>query len=93
MDRGRLQGPVTFLVLRNDEYMILKWFAEFEQVGRCAGPRPPGPRHGRGGARLRDAGGDRTDREQLTEALRGAIAADDGPRLVEARVASGMWFE
>src|SRR6266566_3087385 len=24
--------PVTFLVLRNEEYMILKWFAEFEQA-------------------------------------------------------------
>ena len=24
--------PVTFLVLRNEEYMILKWFAELEQV-------------------------------------------------------------
>jgi hypothetical protein len=34
-----------------------------------------------------------SNREELTAALRSAIAADDGPRLVEARVASGMWFE
>jgi len=34
-----------------------------------------------------------SSRDQLAEVLRPAIAADDGPRLVEARVASGMWFE
>jgi hypothetical protein len=34
-----------------------------------------------------------SSREQLTEALREAIPADDGPRLIEARVASGMWWE
>ena len=28
--------PVTFLVLRNEEYMILKWFAEFEQANGAA---------------------------------------------------------
>ena len=32
--------PVTFLVLRNEEYAILKWFAELEQVDGRAGPRP-----------------------------------------------------
>jgi hypothetical protein len=31
--------------------------------------------------------------EPLTEALRDAIAADDGPRLVQVRTASGMWAE
>jgi benzoylformate decarboxylase len=33
------------------------------------------------------------DREALTEALRQAVAADDGPRLVQVRTASGMWAE
>ena len=32
-------------------------------------------------------------REELVEALREEIAADDGPRLVQVRVASGMWLE
>jgi hypothetical protein len=32
-------------------------------------------------------------REALTETLREAIAADDGPRLVQVPVATGMWFE
>ncbi len=48
--------PVTFLVLRNQEYMILKWFAGFEQVERRSGPRPAGSRCGRRGPRLRDDG-------------------------------------
>ena len=29
--------PVTFLVLRNEEYAILKWFAEVEQVTGAPG--------------------------------------------------------
>jgi hypothetical protein len=32
-------------------------------------------------------------RDELTEALREGIAADDGPRLVQVQVASGMWLE
>ena len=32
-------------------------------------------------------------REELTEALREAIAAQDGPRLVQVPVASGMWLD
>jgi len=34
-----------------------------------------------------------TGREQLTEALRGAIATTDGPQLIQVPVASGMWVE
>ena len=29
--------PVTFLVLRNEEYMILKWFAQLEQAAGVPG--------------------------------------------------------
>jgi hypothetical protein len=36
---------------------------------------------------------DVSGREELASALREAIAADDGPRLVQVRVASGMWLE
>jgi hypothetical protein len=32
-------------------------------------------------------------RDELADALREAIAADDGPRLVQVPVATGMWFE
>ena len=85
--------PVTFLVLRNDEYMILKWFAGLEQVSGAPGLDLPGldtaaVARGYGVTACEVAG-----REELTSALRDAIAASDGPRLVQARVASGMWME
>jgi hypothetical protein len=31
--------------------------------------------------------------DELADALREGIAAADGPRLVQARIASGMWVE
>jgi benzoylformate decarboxylase len=85
--------PVTFLVLRNDEYMILKWFAQFEQVSGAPGLDLPGldvaAVASAYGVQSRTVAG----REELTEALREAIAAGDGPRLVQVPVASGMWME
>jgi benzoylformate decarboxylase len=85
--------PVTFLVLRNEEYMILKWFAEFEQVGGLPGLDLPGLDV----ASVAEAYGvpaqEVDTREELTEALRGAIAVEEGPRLVQVPVASGMWLD
>ena len=85
--------PVTFLILRNDEYMILKWFAMLEQVSGAPGLDLPGldvAAVARGyGMPAREV----TGRDELTEALREAIAVDDGPRLVQVPVASGMWLE
>ncbi|HSY39522.1 MAG TPA: thiamine pyrophosphate-dependent enzyme, partial [Polyangia bacterium] len=87
------KAPVTFLILRNDEYMILKWFAMLEQVTGAPGLDLPGldvAAVARGyGVPAQDV----TGREELTEALRTSIAADDGPRLVQVPVASGMWLE
>jgi benzoylformate decarboxylase len=87
------KAPVTFLVLRNDEYMILKWFAMLEQVTGSPGLDLPGldvAAVARAyGMEAREVAG----REELTEALRDGIAADDGPRLVQVPVASGMWLE
>ena len=53
--------PVTFLVLRNSEYAILKWFADVESVAGRSGPRPAAARRRRGCRRLRgrDAAGQR----------------------------------
>src|SRR5690349_4068343 len=85
--------PVTFLILRNEEYMILKWFAAFEQVSGAPGLELPGldvAAVARGyGMEAREVSG----REELGEALRDAISTQDGPRLVQARVATGMWME
>jgi benzoylformate decarboxylase len=81
--------PVTFLVLRNEEYAILKWFGQIEQVTGAPGLDLPALEvaavaEGYGVPARQVAGP-----EALREALRDAIAAE-GPRLVEARVAPGM---
>ena len=71
--------PVTFLVLRNEEYAILKWFAEVEEVDGRARPRPAGARRRRGrrGLRRRRAPGRAT-------ATRSRDALADGARLLAA---------
>ncbi len=85
--------PVTFLVLRNAEYMILKWFSEFEQVTGAPGLELPGLDTAAVARAYGVPAETVSSREELTAALRSAIAVDDGPRLVEAQVASGMWME
>jgi benzoylformate decarboxylase len=85
--------PVTFLVLRNDEYMILKWFAQLEQTGGVPGLDLPGLDVGAVAEAYGVPALEARDREELTESLRTSLAAGDGPRLVQVRVASGMWLE
>ena len=81
--------PVTFLVLRNDEYAILKWFAGLEEVEGAPGLDLPAldcAAVAAGyGVKSATAGG----RDELHAALGEALAAEE-PRLVEARVAPGM---
>lgn len=84
--------PVTFLVLRNAEYAILKWFAAIEQVEGAPGLDLPAlscidVAKGYGVPASEINGG----RDELIEALRGAIAAE-GPQLLEVPVAPGMWL-
>jgi benzoylformate decarboxylase len=84
--------PVTFLVLRNDEYAILKWFGELESAAGAPGLDLPAldtvaVAAGYGVPATRADG-----REALESALRDAFRAD-GPRLVETRVAPGMVME
>ena len=81
--------PVTFLVLRNSEYAILKWFGSIEQVDGVPGLDLPkldcaAIAEGYGVPSKRVSG-----REELREALTAAIATD-GPKLVEVGVAPGM---
>ena len=67
---------MTFLVLRNEEYAILKWFAEIEEVDGRPGPRParrstpPSVASGYGVNSKRVSG-----REELHEALKAALAS------------------
>jgi benzoylformate decarboxylase len=85
--------PVTFLVLRNEEYMILKWFAGLEGVEGAPGL----DLEGLDVATVAEAYGVPAQevyaREETAEALRAAIAVDDGPRLVQVPVSSGMWLD
>jgi benzoylformate decarboxylase len=87
------RAPVTYLVLRNEEYAILKWFGELEQAGGAPGL----DLEGLDVAAVAEAYGvpahEAYAREDLTEALRGAIAVQEGPRLVQVAVAPGMWLE
>lgn len=81
--------PLTFLIMRNDEYGILKWFAQAEQVQGAPGldlPRLETARIAEGyGVAARPV----SEREALREALAEGIASG-APSLVEARVAPGM---
>jgi len=87
------KAPVTFLVLRNQEYMILKWFAQFEQVEGAPGLDLPGLDVAAVASGYGVPAQQVNGREELTAALRTAIGADDGPRLIQVPVASGMWLD
>lgn len=81
--------PVTVLVLRNDEYAILKWFADIEGVEGAPGLDLPSldsaeiaGGYGVSARSVEDPG-------ELPEALGAAIASTE-PQLLEVRVAPGM---
>jgi benzoylformate decarboxylase len=81
--------PVTFLVLRNEEYGILKWFADIEQVTGAPGLDLPAletatvaQAYGVESRRVRD-------RDELREALDSGFTSS-GPALVEVDVTPGM---
>ena len=85
--------PVTFLVLRNEEYMILKWFAEFEQESGLPGLDLPGLDVAAVASGYGVPSREVQGTDELIDALSAAIDAQDGPRLVQVRCASGMWLE
>jgi benzoylformate decarboxylase len=81
--------PVTFLVLRNSEYAILKWFAEIEEVKGAPGLDLPelesaevARAYGVNSARA-------SGRDELEAELKRAIGSGK-PELVEVPVAPGM---
>jgi benzoylformate decarboxylase len=81
--------PITILVLRNEEYAILKWFSMLENVENAPGLDLPkldvsGVAEGYG-VRARRV----ENRDELTSALRDAIASGK-PEVVEVQVAPGM---
>jgi benzoylformate decarboxylase len=81
--------PVTFLVLRNEEYSILKWFADVEEVKGAPGLDLPALEV----AKVAEAYGvpskSVSGRDELHAALEGTIGSGK-PQLVEVPVAPGM---
>ncbi|MGD9734799.1 MAG: benzoylformate decarboxylase [Solirubrobacterales bacterium] len=83
------RAPVTFLVLQNEEYAILKWFAEVGGVEGAPGLDLPkldvaAVAEGYGVYAHRA-----TDRDGVSAALQSALASS-APELVEVPVAPGM---
>jgi benzoylformate decarboxylase len=81
--------PVKFLVLRNGEYSILKWFAALESVADAPALDLPALDVAATAASYGVASCSVTERDALREALADAFA-HDGPRLVQVDVAPGM---
>jgi benzoylformate decarboxylase len=81
--------PVTFLVLRNEEYSILKWFADTEDVTGAPGLHLPALETAEiasgYGVRSRKVGGI----DELRSELESAIPSSE-PELIEIGVAPGM---
>jgi benzoylformate decarboxylase len=86
---ARYGVPVTFLVLRNEEYAILKWFGMLERVDGAPGLDLPALDCAALAAAYGVQSTVATGVEGLVEALRAALASDR-PHLVEAAVAPGM---
>jgi benzoylformate decarboxylase len=81
--------PVTFLVVRNDEYAILKWFGMLENVTGAPGLDLPGLDC----VAVASGYGVRSRRAADPDELRALLAegiASDAPSLVEVRVQPGM---
>jgi benzoylformate decarboxylase len=81
--------PLTVLVLRNEEYAILKWFADVEEVKGAPGlnlPKLETAAIASGyGVSAKRVGG----REELRESLSSALSSGK-PELIEVPVAPGM---
>jgi benzoylformate decarboxylase len=81
--------PLTILVLRNDEYAILKWFSQLESVAGAPGLDLPGLDC----VALAKAYGMRADRVEDADSLRDALGEGIGaaePRLIEVPIQPGM---
>jgi benzoylformate decarboxylase len=81
--------PVTFLVVRNDEYAILKWFAQIESVTGAPGLDLPALESTEVATAYGVSARKAADIDELHAALGEAIASSK-PELVEVRVTPGM---
>jgi benzoylformate decarboxylase len=82
--------PVTFLVLRNGEYAILKWFSALEQVEGAPGLDLPALDVAAVAAGYGVPSASVSGRHELHDALAEALDDAGGPRLVQVDVRPGM---
>jgi benzoylformate decarboxylase len=81
--------PVTFLVLRNEEYAILKWFADVEEVKGAPGLDLPALEVAQVAQAYGVASSRVSKRDELEAALKGAIGSGK-PEVIEVPVTPGM---
>ena len=81
--------PVTFLVLRNEEYSILKWFANVEEVQGAPGLDLPALDVAKVAEAYGVSSRSVSARDELHEALESSIGSGK-PQVVEVPVAPGM---
>jgi benzoylformate decarboxylase len=81
--------PVTFLVLRNEEYAILKWFADVEEVTGAPGLDLPALEVAKVAGGYGVSSKTVAGRDELQDALEAAIGSS-APELVEVPVTPGM---
>jgi benzoylformate decarboxylase len=81
--------PVTFLVLRNEEYAILKWFADVEEVQGAPGLDLPALEVAKVAEAYGVAAKQVSGRDELHGALEAAIGSSK-PEVVEVPVTPGM---
>jgi benzoylformate decarboxylase len=81
--------PVTFLVVNNAEYAILKWFADVEQVNGAPGLDLPALDVAAVAAGYGVNARKAFERDEVRDALAKALASSD-PELVEVPVEPGM---
>ena len=89
MDATAYSIPVKFLVLRNNDYSILKWFAMLESVEGAPGLDLPKLDVAATATSYGVPSSTVSGRDQLHAALADAFE-QNGPRLVQVDVASGM---
>jgi benzoylformate decarboxylase len=82
--------PITFLVLRNAEYSILKWFSSLEGVTGAPGLDLPALDTAATARSYGVPAVNVSGRDALHAALSEALADASGPRLVEVGVKPGM---
>ncbi len=83
------KAPVTFLVVSNAEYAILKWFAEVEQVNGAPGLDLPALDVAAVAAGYGVNARKAAERDEVRDALAKALASS-APELVEVPVEPGM---